>query len=922
MRQLDFRLLGPLEVVGEDGSLPLGRRQQRAVLAILLVEVNRAVSTDRLIESLWPQKPPVKPQTAIQGYVSGLRKLLGREAIETSGGGYVLRTESEAIDAVRFEHLRRRGEEASRRGDTAGAAQELRGALKLWRGPALSDFCYDAWAQQEIARLEELRLVTQEQLFEARLALGQHAEVVGELNGVVAEQPLRERPRGQLMLALYRCGRQAEALETYQQAREQLREELGLDPSPELQQLYRLILSQDDSLALLAPAAPPENNLPASPNRLIGRERELEQVDELLRRDDVRLVTVTGPGGTGKTRFALQAAAEAVERFEGVFFVNLAALTDANLVVPTIAQSLELKEQPGEDVSETVGRLVANRNLLLLLDNFEQVVEAAPAISKLLSRGSAVKLLITSRAPLRLSGEREYPLPPLTDDEAVALFCERAQAAKPSFSLNGNRPVVAEICQRLDRLPLAIELAATRIKLLTEQALLERLSERLKLLTGGARDVDERQQTLRAAIDWSHDLLSTAEQTLFRRLAVFAGGRTLEAIDAVCNPNDELDVFEGIASLVDKSLLRQDEASDGDARFVMLETIHEYAREQLMASGEEEELRQRHARYFLGFVEQADVELRTPRHAAALGRLTQDYDNLRAAIEWARASNDRQLEMALVAALGDYWYRRSLVSEGRRHLRAALETGWPHERARALSAASRLAASEGTADEAKALAEEALRVAREASDWTSTTRALSDLAVAEALGGDVERCRVLLEESVSLAASHGVESYTQALALMNLGVVLALYLGEYEAGQRFLQQALGIYIDLGQQYLIALSLHNLGFGALVAKRTDEARRHFTDSLTASLESEWPEGIVYDFEGLAATEDDPIRASQMLGFASTVIESAGVVIQPAEAALHEETVTRLRDTLGDVAFDEAWVEGRCLTLDEACAQFTQ
>ena len=389
------------------------------------------------------------------------------------------------------------------------------------------------------------------------------------------------------------------------------------------------------------------NNLPAQPTPLIGRERELGEVGDLLRTEGVRVLTLTGAGGIGKTRLGLQLGAELLDEFEdGVFFVALAPITDPALVPSAIAEALGVVEAADQPLEEALKDYLRTKELLVLLDNFEQVLGGAPLVGKLLSACPRLKVLATSRSVLRVYGEQEYPVPPLelpspgrlpaidklSQYEALRLFIERAKAARPQFSVTDeNAPAVAEICARLDGLPLAIELAAARIKLLTPAAMLERLGSRLKLLGGGARDLPERQRTLRGTIEWSFALLEEGEQVLFGRLAVFSGGRTLEAIEAVCEAEGDLpmDALEGVSSLLDKSLLRQEEGPGGEPRFVMLETIHEYAREKLQASGEAEEVRRLHAEYFLAVAEEAEQGLWESEQGGWLDRLEAEHDNMR-----------------------------------------------------------------------------------------------------------------------------------------------------------------------------------------------------------------------------------------------------------------------------------------------------
>jgi predicted ATPase/class 3 adenylate cyclase len=413
-------------------------------------------------------------------------------------------------------------------------------------------------------------------------------------------------------------------------------------------------------------------NLPVQPNELIGRERELEEAAALLT-NGLRALTLTGPGGTGKTRLALQLAADVVEEFpDGVFFVSLAPVRDWELVAPTIARTLGLREQPGETVLETLDGYLGDKALLLVLDNFEQVLAAAPAVAGLSASASQLKLLVTSRTPLRLSGERTYPVPPLELTESVRLFAARAHAAALDFDVTEeNQDAVAEICRRLDGLPLAIELAATRIRSLPPPALLRRLDQRLKLLTGGAQDLDERQRTLRGTIEWSYELLPQAERELFARLGVFVGGSRLDAAEALCG-GIEIDVLDGLQSLVEKSLLRQRPDADGEPRFWMLETIREFALELLGEAGTLEEARRAHAEWFLALAEHVDLESRTGDQGALFEQLEADNANLRAAVDWAEEMRDADLLLRLATALWRFWATRGHIEEGTTVLENAL----------------------------------------------------------------------------------------------------------------------------------------------------------------------------------------------------------------------------------------------------------
>jgi predicted ATPase/DNA-binding SARP family transcriptional activator len=660
---MEYRILGPLEVLDESGrKLSLGGARQQSVLASLLLRLERTVALERLIDELWDNPPPTAART-LQVYVSRLRHTLPENAIDYRPGGYALRLVGNSFDLKVFEQTAEEGRAAFSGGECELAAQLFTRALALWRGPALAGLNSEAM-RREAERLEGLRLQVLEDRLEADIASGHHREVVPELEALVAEQPFRERFRAQLMLALYRSGRQTEALDVYEQTRRILHDDLGLDPSPSLQELQQAILRQDASITAEAPtpASLGGTNLPVQPTPFMGRERELAEVLALLRDSDVRLLTLTGAGGSGKTRLALQVAAEAIGFCgDGVFWVPLQALRDPDLVEPSIAQAVGARDD--------LVHYLASMRILLLLDNFEHLISAADKLGDLCAQLPNLKLLITSREPLHLAAEHEYPVAPLREPEAVDFFSERARAVKPDFRED---EVVPEICLRLDCLPLALELAAARVKALSTEDLLQRLDKRLPLLTGGPRDAPERQRTLRATIGWSYELLAPDEQRLFAGLAIFVGGCTLEAAEDVCRAE-----VEAVAALVDKSLLRRE-----GQRYFMLETIGEYALERLVEGGELDELRRRHAEYYLELARSVEELIRSPKAAALLDRLERDHDNLRAALAWlSGAPPDRALQLAVWGLAGrlhsfaDLALDRGNAIEAARLYRESLEIG-------------------------------------------------------------------------------------------------------------------------------------------------------------------------------------------------------------------------------------------------------
>src|SRR5215210_2000902 len=567
------------------------------------------------------------------------------------------------------------------------------------------------------------------------------------------------------------------------------------------------------------------NNLPAQPTPLVGRERELGEVRDLLRGEGVRLLTLTGPGGIGKTRLGLQVGADLLDEFEdGVFFVALAPITDPALVASAIAEPLGVVEAADQPFEEGLKGHLRGKELLLLLDNFEQVLGAAPLVGELLSACPKLKVLATSRSVLRVYGEQEYSVPPLelphpgrlppidrlSQYEAVRLFIERAKAARPDFSVtDGNAPAVAEICARLDGLPLAIELAAARIKLLTPSAMLERLSSRLKLLGGGARNLPERQRTLRGTIEWSHALLEEGERVLFARLAVFSGGRTLEAIEAICDPEGDLpvDALESVSSLLDKSLLRQEEGPEGEPRFVMLETIHEYVRERLEASGEAEETRRLHAEYFLALAEGAEPELRGPDQLGCLERLEAEHDNMRAALQWS-LGKEPETAFRLAGMLARFWEIRSDFSEGSGSLEAALrQSGRPNTiteaatRAKLLSEAGTFAFYRADFDYATALHGEALELYRELGDDSGVAFALMCLGAQYGEQGDYEPAAPFFEEALALSRRIG-DKRNIVTTLQNLAEVERMR-GNYERAKTLGMESMALAREMEDKWQLA-----------------------------------------------------------------------------------------------------------------------
>ena len=734
-----------------------------------------------------------------------------------------------------------------------------------------------------------------------------------------------------------------------------------------------------ESVAILRQAGPVRSTLPSQATPFLGREADLDAVRALLLADDVRLVTLTGPGGTGKTRLAVESAGSLEHAFpDGLFFVDLSSLSDPALVGSRIAHALGVEERVagGADVLDALREHIRGQRLLLVLDNFEQVLPAAPVVAEVLTFGRRHKALVTSRGSLRLNGEREYPVLPLplpeADDvgdpgaalqsAAVALFVERARAARPEFALTGdNASVVVEICTRLDGLPLAIELAAAWIKLLTPEETLARLEHRLELLTGGGRDRPSRHQTLREAIDWSYELLDPDEQVLLARLAVFAGGCTLAAAEAIAGDHgDPMQVIEGLSSLVDKSLLRRRDATEGRSRMTMLQTIQEYALYRLIERRELEDLRSRHAEYYLALAEEAEPELVGPDQDAWVRRLDEETANLRSALTWSLESDELELGLRIAGALPRLWSIRGHMTEGRRWLEQALERDGevaPSVRAKALFAAGYAALGQGDYTSAATRFEESLALYRELGDSRGIAMSLAQLGWLSTTRGQLEPATARSEESLALAREIG-DKRTASVALSNLAEAAASR-DEHGLAAELFEDALGLRRDVGDRRNIANALLNLGRTELARREYDHATAVLEEGLQLAreLEDTWSisvgvralaqaalhqgdreraaalltEGLatarkrgdkriaaecLHTAGGLAAADADPVRAARLWGAAEALRESTGAAQSPAERAVEDEWLVQVRNGLGDEQYEHERSAGRELDLDQA------
>ena len=984
VRPVEFRLLGPLEVHVAGRLAPIGSLQQRAILVALVLAGGRAVSPDQLADVVWGAHPPDSAASTLRGLVWRLRKHL--PAIEIVGGddGYRLVAGAEEVDLRRFERLVREGLRAAEQDRMEVAAGVLEAAVGLWRGPALGEFAAWPFAQSESARLDEAYVTAVEHLAEAELALGRTTSALDHLEPLLRHWPLRERVVGLLMLGLYRAGRQAEALAAYQDLRRALAEELGLEPTPALRDLERAILRQSGEL-LLTPerARAPRrdrDNLPTALTPFVGRAGELEELQGLVAAN--RLLTLTGPGGVGKTRLALEVAATVRDAFpDGVWLADLTPVTEGAMVAPVIAAGIgllvaELAQDAG-DIEAALAERLEDRRILVVLDNCEQVVAAAAAtVHALLQSCPGLVVVATSREPLSVTGEVVFAVPPLSlpggEDagpgallrfDSVALFCARAHAADRTFALSdANAEAVVRICRRLDGLPLALELAAARARVLGTKDLAQQLDDRFATLGPGPRTAPPRQQTLRATLDWSHDLLSPSERVVFRRLGVFPATFDLDAVRAVASR----EAIPDFVRLVDKSLVTV-VSEDSGSRYLLLESVRAYALDRLDASGGVVEAQRAHRDAFLRRARMLVEDDESWLKAEHFRRVHSDYANFMSALEWSWTAGDHDEAVWICAALMMYWVL-SGHPEG---------CDWM-ERAAGVSVSSPAMVRPATFargalavllrnfrgdDQGRpsALIAEALAVADAGADAYARAfarlRAI-DLAI---VTGHLDEARQHLRGGEE--AFRAVGPRTQAV--YDLGwVMVALAGGDFEAAARALERPLQLLRAAGDTHMLLLPMAQ-GQAALLRAQAGDASalQLATEAVAATRRSPVPQaavmalaravevavllGRVHDArpllldlletlrqlgarrwvaeaQELAAIilgNDDPDTAALALGAArrlrTALNEPSGPVFLLAGCL--EATVDRVCGALGPAAFLAAESEGATLPVDAALAR---
>ena len=961
--QIDVRLLGHLEVEVSGEHVRFEGEKQRRLFAVLALRAPDAASADELVEALWGDEPPAGAGQALQKQVSRLRARLGDAGslLRHRPPGYALDVDAQTVDFRRFEELLRGARVALGGDDPERAAADLRTALALWRGDALADFRFDEFAQREIARLDELRIEAVEERVAAELASGGAEDLVGELQALVAEHPLRERLRGQLMVALYRAGRQAEALEAMRAGRQLLVDELGIEPGPELRRLERMILAHESALSADRPGAGLSGRLPAPANETIGRARELAEVGELLVQAEVRLVTLVGPGGVGKTRLALEAGGAVAARFPaGAVHVSLDGAENAGVLVPEAASALGVVAATAAELGTRLALATRGAPALLVLDGFERYLDDAEQVAELLAAVPNLTVLATSRAPLRVTAEHAYRVQPLSAATASALFVSRAMAVVGDRAALGDGSVVDAICARLDGLPLAIELAADRARLLPLPALLERLEDRLELLTEGPRDLPARQRSLRAALEWSWDELEEPERRLLSRLTVFEGGASLEAAGAVCD--GELGALEPIASsLLDKSsLLRADSGRDAQVRFAMLDTVREFAAERA-GNGDIAELELRHARYFLTYCEHAAEQAARTDHREWLDRLAQERGNIRLASErllragaadeamrvaiafaralpWDAHAHEVRgwLAQALVAlppspsalrATGLYWdgvlaLSQGLFGDAEARLQAALdaarEAGEPAVETAALATLGRRAVLVAASD-AASLCDAAVDAARRVGDPMLGADALLTRAGACERTQEWERAVTLAAEAVELYRTAG-DPYGAAWALAEQGWY-ALVHGRLAESEQHLAEAVELRRRHGDDRRLVEPLIDHAWLMHLRGRGEEARRGFLDCLALARQVGDQFNVGEALAGLSAQAAVDARwedAARLAGASAALHEQIGAPPWASVTTLQDRPLAAARDALGR-GYETHFSAGRGLSPEEAVAQ---
>ena len=828
-------LLGNVAARAEDGDVELRGAQQRSLLALLLLERGAGISRERLVDELW-HVPPKSARHALEVHASSLRKALRphgeSDRFVSRPAGYAFRLEPGELDLERFETGMANARDAAHRGEHREAATAYRNALALWNGDALGGLADAPFVAPARRMLEEARLEALAGRVEAELAQGLHLAVLPELRELADEHPHHERLAGLLMLTLYRGGRQADALATFRELRLRLDEELGLEPGRQLRELEQAILRQDQSLELQPRASGPmaSHPLPRSPGVTIGRDRDIELVLGSLVSGE-RLITLTGPGGVGKTRLALEVAQAAASRFETIAFVDLTSVNEPDLVLPAIAQAIGVREDAGRPLIDELARQLAATRMLLVVDNVEHVRGGAPALARLLVLSPTTTILCTSRTRLAIADELEAPVGVLARRDAIELFVVRARRRRRDFAVtDDNASAVAEICARLDGLPLAIELAASRIEGLSPAELLSRLERPLTALVGGNRDAPARHHTMRTTIAWSVDLLDGEHREVFDCVGVFVGGWTLTAAAALCTELSESVLLERLSRLAEVSLVQTAGEQAGQHRFAMFDTVRALATSRLAASGGLDRIHSLHAEHFARLAEMAEPELVGPRQAVWMERLRADLGNLRAAATWAAEHGEHDLLSRLVGSLWHFWERAALFSEAKGWLGIAIDASELPRRTRAsaLIAQAKFTGRSGDYPGATELLRESATIFASLGDPVGEARARANLAWVSMVRGHTQAAIGESRVAVKLAEAARYP-VVEAEALNSLACAL-LAANELDEAERLFQECLVRRRELGDEHGMVAALGNLGLLALRRGRLAEAEERLEESL--------------------------------------------------------------------------------------------
>lgn len=953
MGALWIRALGPLEVVADGMPVAVRAGKQRIVLACLALRPNSLVTADFLAEAIWADHPPSHPLPQLQVYLANLRGMLepGRARgtssrhLPSRSGGYSLVVEEDELDLLQFRKLTAAGELAIRAGELAEGAGHLRHAVELFHGPAFPDLADVELVRPELEAIEELRMKAYQDLLDLDIVLGRESAAVGELRLLTSQYPYRERLWVSLVLALYRCGRRADALQAARSARKVFHHDLGLDPPSHLKELEVLILRQDASLdaAASGTAYRPRqraDNLPSAVTPMIGRETELGEVCSLYSAEGCRLVTVTGPGGAGKTRLALAVAEQLTPKMaDGVAWVSLATLTQPRQVPAAVASSLGLADFAGEDPFKIASRFLKTRRMLLVLDNFEHLEDAWTVVLDMLTFAPDLRILATSRRRLGLRPEYEYELPPLAtppldpilppdllrEVPAVKLMLTRGRAVRRHFAVDdSNAAVLSRLCHRLDGLPLAIELAAAQLRHCSEAALLDDLEASLTGLPGAFRDVPDRQRTLAATLNWSYQLLGEDERRLFDHLGAFAANPSVSAVlGTIGLESPGVNKGNGpITMLEQHSLIRCYTDPGGQQRVSMLHSIREFARRRLATRSDAAEVRARHARCYLGLAEKITAGLWGADQLQVLRRLQRDAPEFRVALLWcAGPEGDKDVGLALVGQLWHYWELTGDVNEQQRacvDLVNATPESSPALRAPALSGAATLAWVLGKGQLAADLHQRALDAFRSAGNLQGAAWSTMCLAVQAAQGGRPEHAERLAMEAL---ASPQATDRTQVGALIILSR-LAYYAADHHRSLELSRRCAELARPLGDRVLLAIVLTNLAEDIQEHGDPESAERLLYEAAEAAFELGAMGMLASIMESLASVylatgRADP--AVQLLAAAEAHRVDRGVTLDAPESQRVDSIIGKARAEAGSVRFGLAWAAGHRLTLAQAAHQ---